>query len=75
MKDANNQNKRRNSRADSQKLTVVGIDYNVGPDAEDRLRRIFTILLRHAARDRQATTKKDAHIDAVNCKNHAGEEA
>ena len=75
MKDANNRNKRRNSRADSQELKLAGIDYNIGPDAEDRLRRIFTILLRHAARDGQATTKKDAHIDAVNCKNHAGGEA
>ncbi|MCY4528732.1 MAG: hypothetical protein OXD46_06870 [Chloroflexi bacterium] len=75
MKDANNRNKRRNYRADSHELKLAGIDYNIGPDAEDRLRRIFTILLRHAARDRQATTKKDAHIDAVNCKNHAGEEA
>ncbi len=75
MKDSNNQNKRRNSRADSQELTVVGIGYNVGPDAEDRLQRIFTILLRHAARDGQATTEMNAPDDAVCCEDRAGEEA
>ena len=74
MKDANNQNKRRNSRADSQELTVVGIDYNVGPDAEDRLRRIFTILLGHAARERQDATAKDAQAKSAPAEDRAQEE-
>ena len=39
---------------DSPELRVVGIHFNPAPDAEDRLRRIFTILLEHAARERQA---------------------
>ena len=33
---------------------MVGIDVNPAPDARDRLRRIFTILIEHAARERQA---------------------
>ena len=44
MKDADSQPKRRNSRTDSHELKLAGIDYNIGPDAEDRLRRIFAIL-------------------------------
>lgn len=75
MKDANSRHKRRNSRADSQDLTVVGINYNVGPDAEDRLRRIFTILLRHTARDRQAATEKDAPDDAPPAEDQSEEKA
>ena len=31
---------------------VVRIDCNPGPDAQDRLRRLFTLLVRLAARDR-----------------------
>ena len=54
---------------------MVGIDYNVGPDAEDPLRRLFTILLEHTAAKRQTATEKDAHADAVFSENQAGEEA
>lgn len=51
MKDENSKHKTRKSRADSHELKLAGISYNVGPDAEDRLRRIFTILLGQAARE------------------------
>ena len=54
---------------------MVGIDYNVGPHAEDRLRRIFTILLRHTARNRQAATEKDAPDDAAPAEDQSGEKA
>ncbi len=75
MKDANSRHKRRNSRSDSQELKLTGIDYNIGPDAEDRLRRIFTILLRHSARDRQVASEKDAPDDAAPAKDQSGEKA
>ena len=29
-------------------MRVVGIDFNPGPDAQDRLRRLFTILVKLA---------------------------
>ena len=75
MNDANSQPNRRNSRTDSQELKLAGIDYNVGPDAEDRLRRIFTILLRHAARDSEAVSEKDAQAKSAPAKDHAWEGA
>lgn len=75
MKDANSQHKRRNSRADSEELKLARIDYNVGPDAEDRLRRIFTILLRHTARDGQAATEKDAPDDDAPAEDQSEEKA
>ena len=34
-------------------MRVVGIDFKPGPDAQDRLRRLFTLLVTYAARDRQ----------------------
>ena len=49
MKDTTGQDqpKRRGRRAiDGPELRVVGIDFNPAPDAEERLRRLFTILAR-----------------------------
>ena len=39
---------------------MVAINCNPAPDAEDRLRRLFTLLLEHAARERQAAPEDDA---------------
>ena len=49
MKDTTGQEqpKRRDRRAnDDPELKVVGIDFKPAPDAEERLRRLFTILAR-----------------------------
>ena len=48
------------SAENTPEMRVVGIAFNPGPDAEDRLRRLFTILLEHAVRDRQAVPEEDA---------------
>ena len=53
---------------------MVGIDYNIGPDAEDRLRRIITILLGHAARERQDATEKDPQAKSALAEDRAQEE-
>ena len=53
MEDAKRQKRRGRPERDPE-LRVVGIDFNPAPDAQDRLRRLFTILLEHAARQRQA---------------------
>ena len=37
---------------------VVRIEFNPGPDAEDRLRRVFTILVNHALARRQERGEK-----------------
>ena len=51
MKDKKRQNRRGKPPGDAPELRVVEINYNPGPDAEDRLRRLFAILLRYAAED------------------------
>ena len=75
MSDTNDGDIKKKARTKAPELKLVGIDYNVGPDAEDRLRRLFTILLRHAARDRQATTEQDAPSDAAPAEDRSREEA
>ena len=54
MNDSKSKTRPKNSGKDSPELRVVAIHFNSAPDAQDRLRRIFTILLEHAARERQA---------------------
>ena len=63
------------SAANTPEMRVVGIDVKPAPDAQDRLRRIFTILLEHAARERQAASEKDSLSDAPPIEHDAGEEA
>ena len=46
-------------------LRVVAINCNPAPDAEDRLRRLFTLLLEHTAKDRQTATDGDSPASAT----------
>ena len=46
-------------------LRVVAINCNPAPDAQDRLRRLFTLLLEHTARDRQTATDGDSPANAT----------
>ncbi len=41
-------------------LRVVRIDCDPGPDAEDRLRRLFTLLVKLAAKDRLPVPGNDS---------------
>ena len=52
MKDMSGQDRRRRSEGNDSELGVVRIYSNSGPDAEDRLRRLFTLLVKHATKDR-----------------------
>ena len=45
-------------------LRVVAINCNPAPDAQDRLRRLFTMLLEHAAKERQAADE-DSPADSL----------
>ena len=63
LNDSKSKTRPKNSGKDSPELRVVGIHFNPAPDAQDRLHRIFTILLEHAAGERQAAPE-DASADA-----------
>ena len=63
MKDTtgkNEQNRRRKPRSDAFEIGVIRVSSRPGPDARDRLRRIITLMIKHAARDRQAARGENA---------------
>ena len=63
MKDNSSQNKPKISGGDSPDMRVVGIDFKPAPDAQDRLRRLFTLLVKYAARNRQLPPRTDSSPD------------
>ena len=71
MEDTTGKNRRRKPSRDEPELRFVGIDVKPAPDAQDRLRRIFTILLEHAASERRAAPAKDSPPDTDIAGNHA----
>ena len=60
MKDTSRQNGQRTPEEDFSEFGVVRVISKPAPDAEDRLRRLFTILLRPSASDGQAESEKDS---------------
>ena len=58
MKEKKGQNKKGRPTKDAPEMRVVGIDFNPGPGAEERLRRLFTLLLEHAAGERQVAPEE-----------------
>ena len=61
MEDRQKYGRKGTSTENTLEMRVVGIDFNPGPDAEDRLRRVFTILLKQAVGGEQdAPAEEDA---------------
>ena len=60
MNDKSRQNEQFTSEEDLSEFGEVRVISRPGPDAEDRLRRLFTLLLQRAAGERQAEPEKDA---------------
>ena len=75
MEDTQAQKRRRRSEEDASEVGVVRIFSNPAPDAEDRLRRLFTLLLEHAARERQAAPERDPPLDGPHVGDHPEAEA
>ena len=63
MKDKKRQNRRGKPRSDASEIGVVRVLYNPGPDTEDRLRRLMSLMIKYATRDRQAAHGEDAPTD------------
>ena len=63
MEDANGQNRKRRPARDAPELRVVSITCNPAPDAQDRLRRLFTILARLAEHDEPSTANPSPDDD------------
>ena len=70
MKDKKRQNRRGKPRGDASEIGVVRVFSKPGPDAEDRLRRLTSLLIKYATRDRQAAPSEDAPADAPPGEHH-----
>ena len=78
MKDTtgkNEQNGRRKPRSDAFEIGVIRVSSSPGPDARHRLRRIITLMIKHAARDRQAAHGEDTPPSDLQAEDHAEAEA
>ena len=63
MADTRNRDKPKNSSRAGPELGVVRIQCNPAPDAQDRLRRLFTLLVKYATGDGTTSQEKDAAIE------------
>ena len=59
LKDIENKDRPKSSG----ELRIAGIDCNPGPDAQDRLRRLFSLLIECAASDRLPASGADSSPD------------
>ena len=60
MENAKSQDKPKGSSRGGPELGVVSIDFNPGPDAQDRLRRLFTLLVKYATKDKLSPSDTDS---------------
>ena len=67
MKDKNSQEKPKRTGGTPFEVGEVRIISNPGPDAKDRLRRLFSLMVKYATRDAQAAPEKD---EAVRAEDH-----
>ncbi len=73
MKDDKQQKKR--SGGNSSEIGAIRVFSNPGPDAEDRLRRVVTLMVKHATRDREAKPSEDSSLDDYQAEDCAGRDA
>ena len=73
MEETKTQNGRWRPEGDFPEFGVVRVISRPAPDAEDRLRRLFTLLLKPPASDGEA--RKDSHQDDRHNGEHPEEEA
>ena len=60
MEETKSQDKPKGSSRGGPELGVMSIDFNPGPDAQDRLRRLFTLLVEYATRDKFPPSRTDS---------------
>ena len=74
MKDTtgkNEQNRRWKPRSDAFEIGVIRVSSRPAPDARYRLRRIITMMIKHASRDRQAARGENAPPSDPQVEDHA----
>ena len=64
MKDENSRKKPKRTDGNASEIGVIRVFSNPGPDAEDRLRRLTSLLIKYATRDGEDGLEKDSLEDA-----------
>ena len=59
----------------SSEIGAIRVFSNPGPDAEDRLRRVVTLMVKYATRDREAKPSEDSSSDDYHAEDCAGRDA
>ena len=75
MKDKSRENGYQTPDENTSEFGEVRVISRPAPDAEDRLRRLFTILLKHSASERQAASEEDSFLDDRHSGDHVEAEA
>ena len=75
MEDTKAQNRQGRPEWDASEFGVVRVISRPAPDAEDRLRRLFTLLLGSSAGEGQAESEKDLPPEDRQADDHLEEEA
>ena len=75
MNDKSRQNRQRTPQEDFPEFGEVRVVSRPAPDGEDRLRRLFTLLLKPPASNGQAESEKDAPTDHQKTSDHQEAEA
>jgi len=70
MNDKSRQNGQRTPEEEFSEFGEVRVISRPAPDAEDRLRRLFTLLLKPSTSDGQAESEKDSPTDARHSNDH-----
>ena len=60
MEDTKGEDKPKDSNRGAPELGTVTIEFNPGPDAQDRLRRLFTLLVEYATEDKLPAPDADS---------------
>lgn len=68
MKDSNGRKRREKPRSDASEIGEIRVFANPGPDAEDRLRRLFSLMVKYATRNGEAAQEKSITDDRPNDK-------
>ena len=75
MEDDKRRKRRKRPADDTSEIGVIRVFSNPGPDAEDRVRRLVSLMIRYATQDERETPEKELPAEDSHADECAGEDA
>ena len=75
MEDDKRRKRSKRPAGDTSEIGVIRVFSNPGPDAEDRVRRLVSLMIRYATQDERETPEKESPADESQADEYAGEDA